>query len=63
MHCVHPSTMNVLKLKLPSSSLSVCSVSSMEEEAEEEAEEGKDGEEEGRNTVNSDRILAKKSLV
>ena len=50
-HCVHPSTMNVPELKLPSSSSSICSVSLMEEEAE----EGKDGEEEGRNTVNSNK--------
>ena len=51
MHCVHPSMMNVLELKLPSSSSSICSVSSTEEEAE----EGKDGKEEGRNTINSNK--------
>ena len=43
MHCMHPSMMNVLELKLPSSSSSICSVSLMEEEEE---EDGKVGEEE-----------------
>ena len=43
--------MNVPELKFPLSSSSICSVSSMEEEAE----EGKDGEQEGRNTINSNK--------
>ena len=42
-------TMNVLELKLPSSSSSADSIST----SEEEADENKDGDEEGRNTGNS----------
>ena len=46
---MHPSMMNVLVLKLPSSSSSVCSVSLMTEE------EGKEGDKEGPHTINSNK--------
>ena len=48
-HCMHPSTMNVPELKLPLSSSSICSVSSMTDEDEED----KEGDEEGSQTINN----------
>ena len=49
MHCIHPSMMNVLELKLLSSSSPICSVSLMTDEDEED----KEGDEEGSQTINN----------
>ena len=59
IHCLHPSMMNVPELKLLSSSSSIDSVSSTEEEAD----KGKDGNEEGRNTGNSTKSKTNSSSM
>ena len=59
MHYFHPSTMNVLELKLLSPSSSIDSVSSTEEEAD----KVKDGDEEGRNTENSTKSKTNSSSM
>ena len=43
MHCMNPSMMNVLELKLPLSSSSICSVSSTTDEDEEDKEGDQEG--------------------
>ena len=59
MHWLHQYTMNVPELKLPSSSSSVDSISTLEEEADKD----KDGDEEGRNTGNSSKSKTNSSSM